>query len=177
MFNFRNRLGMLACAGMLSVAASANAATFDFSYTFGDGRAITGSVDGTLDVDGSTIEDLTNLHVVFDGADFGGSVTLANWDDATLSFDLPGTISTNGALNDFYVSEPTGTYSFGLVNDDTNGSAAWAVNQNLVANNTAYDSPVNASWTVAAVPEPAAVALLLAGFGIAGFSARRRRAA
>jgi hypothetical protein len=172
MVHIRNRLGLLACAAVLSVAGSAHAATFDISYVFASGDTITGTVDGTLA--GSFVENLSNFHLSFDGAAFAGAVSAQTWDPATESFSLaPARLSTDASLNQFLIADST--LSFGFINDDAQfGQEVFA--SNLDTGNAAFDSPANASWslTAAPVPEPGSMALLLAGLGLVGIAARRR---
>ena len=178
MAHIRNRFGMLACAALLSFAGASQAATFDISYTFGSNDTLTGTVDGTLN--GSFIDDITNIHLAYDGDAFADALTITAWDPLDSQPDAAGAarISTDASQNNFLITGTSGNYEFLFVNGDANlGQAIFAADAVLTTNNAAFDSPVGASWSVTAapVPEPASLALLIAGLGVVGTVARRRR--
>ena len=175
-------------AGILLAALTsfaANAATYDFSYTFGDSSVLTGSLSGNLN--GAYVDNISNVHVSYNGTDFsGGSLFHAAWNTATGNFDntIAAVVSTNGALNNFVFADSNvpmnnnASNYFYFVNDPaTLGHEAFAVNGNT--GDVALDNPANASWSLVAapVPEPETHAMLLAGLGLIGVAARRRRAA
>ena len=177
MVQIRNRLGALACAAALSLAGAAHAKTFDFSYTFSEtGDTITGSVQGTLA--GGFVDNLHDLTLSYDGHAFSGATVGQTWDASVVDFtSAPVRLAFDGSLNQFLFSD--GTLSFGFVNDAVNlgGTNVFASDLSLVVNNADFDSSTG-NWHLAAapIPEPASLALMLAGLGLVGVAARRRRA-
>jgi hypothetical protein len=147
-------------------ATSAQAATYDFTYS-GDGVSANGSfttasagstptlvtsITGTYSdptIANGTIDGLVALHTDggFNYNDlFGGS---PQFDNNGLLFDVNGTQHVNlyTVGNDYF------SYSYG----------------NVSAPNSAVDVTITA-----VVPEPASLALLLAGLGALGFASRRK---
>ncbi|MGZ3239028.1 MAG: PEP-CTERM sorting domain-containing protein [Burkholderiaceae bacterium] len=166
------------------ISFSANAATYDFSYTFGDSSSITGSLSGNLN--GSFVENISNVHVFLNGTEFSGAPLFsAAWNTATHDWDntIGAVVSTNAALNNFIFADtniPTdynASNYFYFVNDPAAiGHEAFAVNYNT--GDTALDNPArNASWSLVAapVPEPATYATLITGLVLLGVTLRRRR--
>ena len=176
MVQIRNRLGALACAAALSLAGTAHATTFDFSYTFsGTGDTVTGTVQGTQA--GGFVENLHGLALSYDGHAFSASTGGQTWDASVVDFtSAPVRLAFDGSLNEFLFSD--GTLSFGFVNDAANlgGTNVFASDLSLVANNADFDAGTG-NWQLAAapIPEPGSIALMLAGLGLLGVAARRRR--
>ena len=88
---------------------------------------------------------------------FTTAITLTQLDGSALVFNLP--INTNGGANYFGVVDSTGFTSVSLTLNS--GGDAWGIDD--VSFNTA-------------VPEAGTWAMLIAGFGLVGAAARRRRA-
>jgi hypothetical protein len=163
---------------------AAQASTFDFSYTFADGLALTGSLNGTLN--GTLVTDVSGITVAFNGTKFVGPLFAGNFNAASNSWDFSSgaaVISTNAAQNNFIFadsSDPQGNnvtnYFYFLTSASTSGPQVLAANTNVLVNNSDFDGPPNGTWsiTAAAVPVPAALPLLLSGLGILGLKRRRR---
>jgi hypothetical protein len=163
-------------------ACAANASTFDFSYTFADGQALTGSLDGTLN--GSLVTNISDVHVSLDGTAFLGAplfaaaynTTTGTWDNTT-----PAVVSTNGALNNFIFSDTAVPTDIGVSNyfyfvNDPNGTNTGVFAANVNTSQAAFDNVPGAwSLTPAPVPLPAALPLIISGLGLFGAAARRRR--
>jgi hypothetical protein len=160
-------------AAALGASAAANADTFDFTYTFGDGQEVIGSFTGTTTNGGQSATNVGNFEVSFDGTAFApvtvdgvtsGNALLQtnNWnpsnggvyDDTT-----PVTIYANGALNNFIVSDVDAAvnenpdYYFTYVNDVTNG-VYQTVAENALTGQADVDLPLNGDGT----PNSAAIA-------------------
>src|SRR5262245_56647724 len=106
---FRIKAAVIAAA--LGASAAASASTVNFSYTFGDGQQITGSLDGTLN--GATITDISNLQVSLNniasagGSGPGGSTSLQiyGWDTSNQTYDAPASFSTLASQNNFIIAD------------------------------------------------------------------------
>lgn len=68
---------------------------------------------------------------------------------------------------------PTGAYEWGMLNPvNVTGTLTLTVMGNVITPSASYSGDIN----VAAVPEPETYGMLLAGLGVVGFLARRRKA-
>ncbi|MBA5637318.1 PEP-CTERM sorting domain-containing protein [Duganella sp. LX20W] len=69
---------------------------------------------------------------------------------------------------------PTGAYEWGMLNPPVNvsGTLVLTVMGNVITPSASYSGDIN----VAAVPEPETYGMLLAGLGVVGWLARRRKA-
>jgi hypothetical protein len=169
-----------ACVALLA-SVSAQADTFDFSYTFTDGPVVTGSLDGTLV--GDTLQNISDVHVAFNGTAFTGTLNVAGWDPGTLQFDLPGTVSTDSSKNNFVFADGnpnTGDFTnlFEMITNDPVNGGVLATNAKITDPlNTDFEGAPNETWKLAApVPLPAAFLLFSSGLGMFGALSRRRAA-
>jgi hypothetical protein len=182
------------CAALTGGAA--HASTFDFSYSFADGQEITGSLMGSSTNGGQTVTNISDLQVSFNGIAFAGGqgpLQINTWNTVTETFTdtTPATISANGALNNFVISDVDAAvgapnYEFLYMNDPVLGSEVVAQNFlqtdsfSVGATQLDIDSPANAgAWTLTEatpVPLPATLPLLvsaLGGLGLFGIGRRR----
>lgn len=174
-FPFRAALG----AAALLLAMNAHAAVYSFSYTFADQSEVHGTLNG--DAVGDYVNNISDVHVFFNGTEFTGTMFQSSYDDATQQFVNLGqaTLSANAALNNFAFAEidPAGALTpdnyFYFINGEFTGQQVFAVNYNT--SDVAFDSPAQSTWSLnaAEVPEPASIALALGGLGLLGFSRRR----
>ena len=180
---------LFTAAILLAAFASVHAETFNFSYSFADGQAITGSLSGHLN--GDLVENISNLHISFGGVDFTGALVGASWDDTAGGWNSTAgaVLSTNAAKNNFIFGDADPQHDYNSINNyfffvnSSNpdvGNTAFALNCNGDCAQSAFDQPTNnASWSltaVAPVPEPGTTAMLLGGLGLVGAAVRRRQA-
>jgi opacity protein-like surface antigen len=177
----------LFCAALLAVsfASAAQAEVYNFSYTFGgNGLVIDGSMNGVLH--GDLLDDISDVKINFNGNAFSGTLYQAAWNEQTNNWDntLGAVVSTNAAQNNFVfvdASEPANFHNnyFYFTNNSSIGSEVFAVSYSR--GDIALDNPANShgGWSLAVspVPEPAGGVMLLAGLGLMGVLARRRRQA
>jgi hypothetical protein len=168
-----------ACMTLLA-SVTAQAETFDFAYTFDDGPVVTGSLSGTLV--GDTVQNISDIHVALNGTAFTGTLNVAGWDASTSKFDLPATVSTQAAQNNFVftdaadVNSANWTNLFEMITNDPAANGVFVANAKITdAVNSAFDLTPNGSWSLAPVPLPAGFLLLSSGLGLFGSMAGRRR--
>ena len=156
---------VLACAAL--ACADANATTFEFSYTFDNGGAITGSLDGSLV--GSFIQNVSNVQVAFAGFAYDQPLyTAAYLPDGSLSLGNP-IVSVDGDQNDFAFGNAPSTDAseyFVFVGSTAGGGVSQVLAQGPLGGGE--DVPMNSSWSIRPVPLPAAGWLLSSGIGLLG---------
>jgi hypothetical protein len=172
-------------ATSLLLAVNAHATVFSFSYVFGDSSTMTGTLHG--DAAGDYVNNISDVHVSFNGTAFTGVSFTGGYDPSTHQFGPAGSavLSTNAALNNFLMADadPNGAGMvnnyFYFINDPSFGQEVFAVNYNLATTPVALDNPAAPTWSLVAepvaVPEPASIALTLGALGVMG-AVRRRRA-
>jgi hypothetical protein len=173
-----------AAAVLAACSGAAHASTFDFSYTFGDGQLLTGSLDGTLS--GELITDISNVSINFDHTTLSGTLYAGTFDSATSTYNYSmnaAVVSTNAALNNFIFADSndpgannvTNWFYFvnGLTPSGANGQEVEAANVNT--GDIAFDNPGSGQWSLRPVPVPAALPLMVSGLGFLAGAMRRRQ--
>jgi hypothetical protein len=168
------RLAMLSLA---LAGGAVQATTYRFSYA-ADAGLLTGRLTGTLQGDGNT--------VVVDGvSDFVrlGDVVLPSFPFVTTGSSVYGvprapTVTLDGSNLDFLactVDEFCSGEGIGFDPDTLAFTPVFRVFVAAIGPDLIEEAADAGRWSISAVPEPAAWGLMVAGFGLAGVAARRRR--
>lgn len=159
---------------------AARADSFNFSYVFGDGLAITGSLDGTEN--GNFVENVTNVSVFFDGSALPGTVFASRFDGASY---LSGPIISFDALQNNFVFAnadlANGDFGFDSIFYMLNASvfSDTALAYSALGYASQDDPTVAASWSLSRVAVPdqgKTLALLALGLLVLGCLQGRARA-
>ncbi|WP_249936291.1 PEP-CTERM sorting domain-containing protein [Janthinobacterium lividum] len=162
----------------LAIGPASQAATFNFSYTFGNGVAITGSFDGTAN--GNLITELSNISVRADGISFldEGPILAYSWDRN--SWQYSPVVSFDGFQSNFIFSDGYNGFAIGpFATTSTVPNLAEAISRtpSFYIEDRSTDGGIQSRWyleEVSAVPEPETYGMLLVGLGLIGFATRRR---
>jgi hypothetical protein len=192
---------ILASVFVISTASTAQAASFNFGYTFLSGHKVTGSFEGTVAADGNVVTGLSNISVFLDGVAFAGNGSLfgshynesgqwlsggatASFDGAKSNFmfvdkDYPN--DTSNYKNAFSLKSWTSPGAYPTVGVYVDGIHTYDGSINVGDHYLGYYSPrgweMSYGRSVSAVPEPETYALMLAGLGLMGTIVRRRKVA
>ena len=179
--NIKNIVAAVTMVGLLSGAA--NASTFNFSYTFSSGDVVTGSFSGNTQ--GNLITDLSNATVALNGIQFPTEFsTISRWSDTSPFWIYDGAVASfDGKQNNFniFASDSTMVSLFNIVPISYMPAHSyivylpWKGPESLIEVYDPVGSYDPARWHVVAVPEPETYAMLMAGMGLIGAIARRRK--
>lgn len=175
MKNFAKALFLAAAVGISSGASAAD--TFNYQYQFENGAVVSGSFLGTAS--GNLITGLS--HITFQFASGTNtpptSVFGASWANGSLEYVSGGSVmSFNGQANNFLFTDTDypvdqGYYLYFSSISEFGTISAGAGDYSV------YDAFDASRWQVtSAVPELESSVLMLAGLGVLGAIARRRRA-
>jgi hypothetical protein len=128
--SFKLAASVLILGLMLGVA---RADTFNFAYVFGDGLAVTGSLDGTQN--GLFVENVTNVSIAFDGTALAGPIFTAQYDGGSY---LNGPVVSFDALQNNFLFADTDL----VAGDFGYGSLFYLLNASVFADIAVADSPL-----------------------------------
>jgi hypothetical protein len=157
MKNIPKLIPLLAAVAGLGIG-SAHGTTFDYSYVFGDGLTISGSLDGTQN--GLFVEDVSNVTLFFNGVQTPGSVYQASFLDGLYLSDP--VISFDAMQNNFFFADTDlagGDFGYNsifyLLNGSADSDAAFALSYPLDYFGSQDAPAVAGNWslTASAVPD------------------------
>jgi PEP-CTERM motif len=175
----RYLMAAFAAVGSMSVALTAQATVYDFSYTATFG-VVSGMIIGTLQADNNTIDVTSITNPEFDGVP-GPAVpvitTLADY------FGLPGPtipeVTLDGTNNNVLACTTSGVCGDGFYFNQAGVNAGYpqfAVGPSYSGQGMALYEPYDVTkWTISAAPEPATWTMMLAGMAGLGLAMRWRR--
>lgn len=167
-------LALLLCA--LANGSAQAAQTFNYSYTFDTGEVISGSFSGIAN--GNLISGLSNITANFNGTPFSGSGNLFSAAYTGSGFGGSAVVSIDGLQSNFIFGPDSNFAEYFYVIPWAGGIGAQAYIPAVGYIDYVNTHYIPSNWHVtAAIPEPETYAMLLAGLGLLGFTARRRKQA
>jgi len=171
------KIAKFACIAVAAaaIATGADAATFHYSYQFNSGDLLMGTLEGTVQGDGNTIiVSAVGLPTISGNPFPAGSDDLISDDGNVMGSAL---VTFDGSLMDFGVVNSSLGNGFNLHSDpgvpvNFAGFALPAGFASVLFHGEAFNPE---AWSIAQIPLPASLPLLLSG--IAGLFVTRRRAA
>lgn len=171
-----SKLILLLAANLGLVAAFAKADAFDYSYLFGDGLSVTGSLEGTLN--GNFVENVSNVSVFFNGSAIPGSSVITAGYDGSSFVDGPAVVSFDVLSNNFLFRSSDFDVGFYLVNAAvfaSNTATAYAFTDDLFLISS-EETGARGTWSLKAAPVPErASTLVFLGLTMIGLLWQRRK--
>ena len=170
------RLVLLFTATLGLAVSVAKADTFNYSYLFGDGLSVTGSLEGTQN--GNFVENVSNVSLFFNGSAIPGSSIVTASYDGSAFVDGPAVVSFDAWSNNFLFHSNDFDIGFYMVNETVFGSnsvTAYAFTEDLFLASTEETSQ-DGTWSLKASPVPeSASTFALLGLTVTGLLWLRRR--
>lgn len=168
----------LALAVLIGASAAANATLYQFTYAFSDGKtSMSGLFDGTADGDTIYIHDFDSISYT---SPLRSETSTQPLTVNSLS-NFGAKTSFSGKIQDFatgytnaVAAESWSLSAFTVRGINSIGMTRFQPDASYVVDE---DFPINATWSVSAVPEPATYGMLLAGLGSVGLLVRRKKTA
>jgi hypothetical protein len=166
-------------------SAAAQATTFNYSYSFVDGTTVTGSFDGGES--GGLVTGLSNISVLVNGTALNRGFKGYAFDTTTKEWTPTAAVASfDGYANNFIFSDSSREdfnsnnmyFAFVTASSGATTMSVAEMNYGRLLQNIAYDGSLQSRWhlqAVNAIPEPETYAMLLAGLGLMGALARRRK--
>jgi len=179
---------VMAAPGVSTVAQASQ--IYDYSYTFTDGKVLSGSFTGVAS--GNLITNLTNISVTYNNVAFNGNGSLSNFGINNYAWNLgQGVVSFNGLANNFafldstlfngthtnftYFITNSGPSNYDVRAENTNGTYSYSYDDTGYNAANWHVTPAGGSASAVATPEPGTMMLLGSGVLTFGLSRFRRR--
>ena len=172
---------------LFAATTAASAETFQYSYTFTEVVRAFGTFEGTKTAtvtgtfhgteNGNLVTDLSRITASVNGYSLNGGNYLDayGWAFMGLSRNDLAQASFDGNDNNFIFTTANGDESFAYWPDNARAAELAIIGENgfLVATDKLADPSM---WSLSVVPEADTYAMLIAGLGLLGFMARRKKA-
>lgn len=173
-------IAALMLSGVAGFPVTALADQLTFSYTFSTSRTIGGTFNGTLGIDGDTFNVVSASSILYNGNLLPVDPSdIRSLNDYPIGAQPP-TVSLSGLQSNMNIFVCAQGFSGGNCSFSSEGGFYFGIFGAAAGdgfNTSDFENFSQNSWSasVTAVPEPETYAMMLAGLGLLGFAARRRK--